>query len=179
MLAPVADGGVATKAEDCVAAAKVVASGVETTPAGDGVAATVVAGNHYRWATVAERVTNDPVIVENSINMLEQLLVEDDKYKVVSFDLEYTNGRSWHGQMVIVVLLGVFIHVLVYHYCLDTRPCEHFARFVNSPDYRYATLDTNNNIKGLKTSGLSRQKLVNIQCQYKVWAARRRGRSTP
>ena len=112
--------------------------------------------------------TNDPVVVVNSINTLEQLLAEDDKYKVVGFDLEYTGGRAGHDQKVVVGQLCVRQHVLVYHYCLATRPCEHFARFVNNPDYRFATMDTTNDLKVLKTSGLSCQKLVNIQGQYRV-----------
>ncbi|KAE8794198.1 hypothetical protein D1007_31072 [Hordeum vulgare] len=37
--------------------------------------------------------TNDPVVVENS-NTIEKLLVEDDKYKVVGFDLEYAGSRA-------------------------------------------------------------------------------------
>ncbi|KAE8771955.1 putative methyltransferase PMT27 [Hordeum vulgare] len=42
--------------------------------------------------------TNDPVVVKDSTNTLEQLLAEDDKYKMVSFDLEYTSGRAGHDQ---------------------------------------------------------------------------------
>ncbi|KAE8794226.1 hypothetical protein D1007_31107 [Hordeum vulgare] len=39
--------------------------------------------------------TNDPVQVEKSINTIEKLLVEDDKYNVVG-DLEYSDGRARH-----------------------------------------------------------------------------------
>ncbi|KAE8770483.1 methyltransferase pmt27 [Hordeum vulgare] len=38
--------------------------------------------------------TNDPIMVENSINPMEQLLGDDDKYKVVGFNLEYTDGHA-------------------------------------------------------------------------------------
>jgi hypothetical protein len=79
--------------------------------------------------------TIDPTVVEDSINTMEQLLAEDDKYKVVGFDLQYTGGHPGHDQKVAVAQLCVCHHVLVYHYCLATRPCERFARFVNSPDY--------------------------------------------
>ncbi|KAE8815258.1 hypothetical protein D1007_07390 [Hordeum vulgare] len=112
--------------------------------------------------------TMDPVMVENNTNTLEQQLAEDDKYKVVNFDLEYISGCSSHDHMVAVAQLCALHHMLVYHYCVDTKPCKRFARFVNSPDYRFATVDTTNNLKVLKTSGLSCQKLVNIQCQYRV-----------
>ncbi|KAE8809719.1 hypothetical protein D1007_13608 [Hordeum vulgare] len=60
-------------------------------------------------------------------------------------------------------------HVLVYHYCLPTTPYEHFARFVNILDYRFAMMDTTNNLKVLKTSGLVYQKLGDILGQYRVW----------
>ena len=123
---------------------------------------------HIRKTDLSVVYTNDPVVVVNSINTLEQLLAEDDKYKVVGFDLEYTGGHVRHDQKVAIAQLCVRHHVLVYHYCLATSPCEHFARFVNSPDYRFATVDTANDLKVLKTLGLSCQKLVNIQGQYRV-----------
>ncbi|KAE8779172.1 hypothetical protein D1007_47809 [Hordeum vulgare] len=112
--------------------------------------------------------TNDPVVVENSINTLEELLVEDDKYKVVGFDLEYTHGHARHDHMVVVTQLCMSHHVLVYHYHLATRPCEHFTRFLDSPDYKFAMVDTTNNLKVLKDSRLSCEKIVNIQGQYRV-----------
>ncbi|KAE8772331.1 hypothetical protein D1007_55674 [Hordeum vulgare] len=37
--------------------------------------------------------------------------------------------------------------MLVYHYYLATRTCKHFARFVNSAYYRFAMLDTTNDLK--------------------------------
>ena len=37
--------------------------------------------------------TNDPVWVEHSIHIMELLLAEE-KYKVVRFDLEYTHARA-------------------------------------------------------------------------------------
>ncbi|KAE8774385.1 hypothetical protein D1007_53217 [Hordeum vulgare] len=81
--------------------------------------------------------TNDPVMVEDSINTMEQLLAEHDKYKVA------------------------------------TVPCERFTRFANSPDYRFATVDTTNNPKVLKTSGLACQKLVDICGHYKIWGSKK------
>ena len=61
--------------------------------------------------------------------------------------------------------------ILVYHYHLGTRPCEHFARFINSLDYSFATVDTTNDLKALKVSGLTCQNLVNIRDHYKVWGS--------
>ncbi|KAE8800047.1 hypothetical protein D1007_24525 [Hordeum vulgare] len=95
--------------------------------------------------------------------MLGQPLAEDDKYKVVSFDLGYTDGPAGHDHMVVVTQLCMHHHVLSYHYCLDTRPCERFTRFLNSPEYMFATVDTTNDLMVLKSSGLSCEKLVNIQ----------------
>ena len=63
-------------------------------------------------------------------------------------------------------------HVLVYHYCLATRPCERFARFVNNPHYMFDTVDITNDVKALKNSGIACQNLVDIQGQYKIWVAR-------
>ncbi|KAE8770821.1 hypothetical protein D1007_57382 [Hordeum vulgare] len=105
--------------------------------------------------------------------MLEQLLSKDDKYKVVDFDLEYTSGRARHDQMVAIAQLCVRHHVLVHHHCLATRPCEHFARFLSSPEYMFATVGTTNDLKVLNTSGLSYQTHFNIQGQYRVWGGER------
>ena len=44
---------------------------------------------------------NDLVLVESSIQTMEQFLAED-KYRVVGFDLEYTMGRAGHDQKVFV-----------------------------------------------------------------------------
>ncbi|KAE8798268.1 hypothetical protein D1007_26564 [Hordeum vulgare] len=45
--------------------------------------------------------TNDSVMVEDSINNMAQLLAEDDKYKVVGFDLAYTGGHDRHDHKVL------------------------------------------------------------------------------
>ncbi|KAE8800363.1 hypothetical protein D1007_24137 [Hordeum vulgare] len=118
---------------------------------------------HVRKKDLSVLYTNDPVVVDNSINTLEQLLVENDEYKVVGFDLEYTVGRARHDRMVSLAQLCMRHRALIYHYCLSTRPCERFTRFLNSPDYKYATVDTTNDLKVLKSSGISSQKLVSIE----------------
>jgi hypothetical protein len=108
--------------------------------------------------------TNDPIWVENSIEAMERLLAAD-KYKVVGFDLEYTRAHVGYGPKVAVTHMCVRHHILVYHYCLATRPCEHFARFVNNPHYMFATVDTTNDVRVLKTSAIACWNLVDIQGQ--------------
>ena len=101
---------------------------------------------------------------------MDQFLAED-KYRVVGFDLEYTMGHAGHDQKVVFAQLCMRHDVLVYHYHLATRPCKHFSRFINSSDYSFATVDTTNDLKALKVSGLKCQNLVNIQDHYKVWGS--------
>jgi hypothetical protein len=115
--------------------------------------------------------TNDSGVVEQSINTMEQLLTEDDKYKVVGFDLQYTSGRPGKDQKVAVAQLCMRHHLLAYHYCLATRTCEHFARFVNSPNYKFATVDTADDVKALQILGLACQKLVDTRGHYRVWGS--------
>ncbi|KAE8769255.1 hypothetical protein D1007_59199 [Hordeum vulgare] len=112
--------------------------------------------------------TNDPVMVEDSMNTMERLLVVDAKYKVVSFDLAYTGGHAGHDRKVVVAKLCMRHHILLYHYFLATMPCESFTKFVNSPVYRYAMVHTTNDSNVLMTSGLSSQKLVDINGHYRV-----------
>ncbi|KAE8780191.1 hypothetical protein D1007_46705 [Hordeum vulgare] len=64
-------------------------------------------------------------------------------------------------------------HILLYHYCLATKPCKRFTRFVSSPDNRFASVDTTNDPNVLKTSVLACQKLVDIHDHYKVWGSKK------
>ena len=96
--------------------------------------------------------TNDTVWVEHSIHIMELLLAEE-KYKVVRFNLEHTRARAGSRPKVAVTQMCVRHHVLVYHYCLATRPCERFARFVNIPHYMFSTVDITNDVKALENSG--------------------------
>ena len=41
-------------------------------------------------------------------------------------------------------------HVLIYHYCMATEPCDRFARFVNNTDYKFATVETTDDLKALR-----------------------------
>ena len=103
---------------------------------------------------------------------MDQFLAED-KYQVVGFDLEYTIGHAGHDQKVVVAHLCMRHDVLVYHYHLATRPCKRFPTFINSSDYKFAAVDTTNDLKALKVSGLKCPNLVNIQDHYKVLGAPR------
>jgi hypothetical protein len=96
-----------------------------------------VVDTHVRDMVLSVVYTNEPVSVERYINDMEQLLAEDT-YKVVSFDLVFTGGRAGYDQKVAVAQLCVRDQVLVYHYRGATMPCERFAWFINSPDYRFA-----------------------------------------
>ena len=87
---------------------------------------------------------------------------------MVGFDLEYTRACAGSRPKVVVAQMCVRHHVLVYHYSLSTRPCERFARFVNSPHYMFATVDITNDVKVLENSGITYQNLVDIQGQYKI-----------
>jgi hypothetical protein len=97
-----------------------------------------------------------------------ELLLAEEKYKVVGFDLAYTRIRAGSRPKVAVAQMCVRNHVLVYHYCLATRPCECFARFFNSSHYMFATVDITNDVKVVKNSGIVCQNLVDIQGQYKI-----------
>ncbi|KAE8779392.1 hypothetical protein D1007_47604 [Hordeum vulgare] len=124
---------------------------------------------HIRKMDLMVVYTNDPLVVEDSINTMERFIVVVYKYKVVGFDLVYRDTRAGHDQKVVVAQLCVRHHVLLYHYYLGTMRCEHFTRFVKNPDYMFTTADTTSDTKVLKTSGLSCHKLVDIYDHYQVW----------
>ena len=126
-----------------------------------------VVDTHVRWKALSVVYTNDPISVESSIQTMEQFLAED-KYQVVGFDLEYSIGHAGHDQKVSVAQLCMRHDVLVYHFHLATRACDHFSKFIKSSDYSFATVDTTNDLKALKVSGLACWNLVNICDRYRV-----------
>ena len=107
-----------------------------------------IVDTHRRFTELLVVYTNNLVWVEHCIHIMELLLAEE-KYKVVGFDLEYTRAHVGSRPKVVVAQMCVHHHVLVYHYYLATRPCERFARFVNSPHYMFATVDITNDVKAL------------------------------
>ena len=52
-----------------------------------------VVDTHRRFTELSVVYTNNPVWVEHSIHIMELLLAEE-KYKVVGFDLEYTRAHA-------------------------------------------------------------------------------------
>ena len=60
-------------------------------------------------------------------------------------------------------------HVLIYHYCMATEPCDHFTRFVNSTDYKFAMVETTDDIKVLRVTSLACKNLLEIREHYRVW----------
>ncbi|KAE8775943.1 hypothetical protein D1007_51468 [Hordeum vulgare] len=132
----------------------------------------VVEATHKRFTEPSVVYTNNPVWVDHSIHITEMFLAEE-KYKVVGFVLEYTCARSGSRPKVIISQMCKRNHVLVYHYCLATRPSGHFARFVNNPHYMSAMVDITNDVKVLKNSGIAFQNLVDIQVQHKIWGSKK------
>ena len=106
-------------------------------------------------------------------------MLAEEKYKVVGFDLEYSRARAGSRPKVAVAQMCVRHHVLVYHYCLATRPCERFASFVDSPHYTFTTVDITNDVKVLKNSGIACQNLVDIQGQYKISGSKTHEKDSP
>ena len=114
--------------------------------------------------------TIDPAVVDDYINSVEQLLA-GDKYKVVGIDLQYTAGRPGIDQKVAIAQLCVRHHVLIYHYCMATEPCDHFNRFFNNTDYKFATVETTDDVNMLRVMGLAYRNLVEISDHYRVWGS--------
>ena len=54
---------------------------------------------------------------------------------------------------------------------MATEPCIHFARFVNNTDYKFATVETTDDVKALRVTGLACQNLVKIHEHYRVWGS--------
>ena len=65
-----------------------------------------VVETHRRFMDLPVVYTNDPVWEEHSIHIMELLLVEE-KYKVVEFDLEYTRARAGSRPKVAVAQMCV------------------------------------------------------------------------
>ena len=87
---------------------------------------------------------------------------------MVGIDLQYTAGRPGIDQKVVVVQLCVRHHVLIYHYCMATEPCDRFNRFVNSTDNKFSMVETTDNVKALTVTGLACKNLVEIRDHYTV-----------
>ena len=73
-----------------------------------------VVDTHRRFMDLSLVYTNDPVWVEHSIHIMDLLLAEE-KYKVVEFDLEYTRACAGSPPKATVAQMCVRHHFLVYH----------------------------------------------------------------
>src|SRR3954462_1774338 len=91
-----------------------------------------VVDTHRRFMDLSMVYSNNPIWVEHSIHIMELLLAEE-KYKVVGFDLEYTRTRAGSRLKVAVAQMCMRNHVPVYHFSLATRPCEHFCQVCQQP----------------------------------------------
>ena len=65
---------------------------------------------------------------------------------MVGIDLQYTADRPGIDQKVAVAHLCVCHHVLIYHYCMATEPCDRFNRFSSSRDCKCATVETSDDL---------------------------------
>ena len=90
---------------------------------------------------------------------------------MVGIDLQYTTGRPGIDQKVAIAQLCMRHHVLIYHYCMATEPCDRFNRFVNSTDYKFATVETMGDVNALSVTGLACKNLVEIRDHYMVWGS--------
>ena len=121
--------------------------------------------------------TNQTSKVKEMINLFNKILskqaeiMKTNKQQklVVGFDLEYTMPRKGEIQTVAVAQLCVKNHVLVYHYhWAAPSPSKRFANFINNDAYDFAAVDTNNDARVLRDTGLMCQNLVDIQEKYKI-----------
>lgn len=62
-------------------------------------------------------------------------------------------------------------HVLIYHYGMATEPSDRFARFVNIADYKFATMETTDDVKALRVTGKACKNLVEICEHYRIWGS--------
>ena len=82
---------------------------------------------------------------------------------VVDIDLQYTTGHPNIDQKVAVAHLCVSHHVLIYQYCMATEPCDRFTRFVNNTEYKFSMVETTDDVKALRVTGLACENLVEIR----------------
>ena len=125
---------------------------------------------HTRETDLSVVYTIDPTVVDDYINSIDNLLSRD-KYKVVGIDLQYTAGRHGIDQKVVVAQLCVRHHVLIYHYCMATKPCDRFNKFVNTTDYKFAMVETKDDVNVLSVTGLACKNLVEMRDHYRVWGS--------
>ena len=113
---------------------------------------------HARETDLSMVYTIDPAVVDDYINSVEHLLARD-KYKVAGIDLQYTIGRPDIDHKVAVAQLCVHHHVLIYHYCMATKPCARFKIENNMVDEKITAEQL---IENYKVMTISRAMIMNI-----------------
>src|SRR4051812_8150365 len=86
------------------------------------------------------------------------------RYKVVSLGIEYTQDHDRD----VVVQFCVEQKVLLYYFSRVVGRCQRLGVFLSSEKYTLAAVDTANDKKVLKNSGLQVTNLVALQKQYRV-----------
>ena len=54
---------------------------------------------------------------------------------------------------------------------MATEPCDRFNRFVNNTDYKFATVETKDDVNALSVTGLACKNLIEIRDHYRVWGS--------
>ena len=54
---------------------------------------------------------------------------------------------------------------------MATEPCDRFNRFFNSTDYKFAMVETKDDVNALSVTGLAYKNLVKIRDHYRVWGS--------
>lgn len=76
------------------------------------------------WQDEPHSAANERATLGRSLHHQVRAVPREDKYKVIGFGLKYTRGRAGHDQQVTITQLCVHHHILIYHYCKVTMPCE-------------------------------------------------------
>ena len=54
---------------------------------------------------------------------------------------------------------------------MATEPCDCFNRFVNGIDYKFAMVETTDDVKALSVMCLACKNLIEIRDHYRVWGS--------
>ncbi|KAE8775696.1 hypothetical protein D1007_51760 [Hordeum vulgare] len=106
-----------------------------------------IVDNHVRGKDLLVVYTNEPDLLESPIQTMKLLLAEDN-YQVLGFDLKFSSSRVGQDQNVSFAQL-----------------------FINNPYDNFSMVDATNDLKALDLPVLTWQNLVNICDHYKVWGS--------
>ena len=54
---------------------------------------------------------------------------------------------------------------------MATKPCDRFNKFVNTTDYKFAMVETKDDVNVLSVTGLACKNLVEMRDHYRVWGS--------